>query len=307
MCGRPCIVAAVSVFGLFLGPGLAVAEGDSLNDTIGARALGSGEAQRATATGASATQLNPAGAGLIRAYVLEGSYGFRPEDDATVAGGSVCDSVTSRMAACVYYNYFSTEPDGGGRTLHDVGLTLALPLGEKLSIGATGRYVDYTEQGADALPEDNSRDGDMVFDFGGIVRLTPTLNVGVVGYNLVGHDEDNFPRGIGAGLGFQPLPQLSLGADGVWNLDAPADQSTGRYGLGGEYFVSAADGQQGYPIRLGYVYDAKNDGSYLTAGLGFMTPRVGVDAGMRYQVAGEGDEIAVIFGLRVFMPSPTAQ
>jgi hypothetical protein len=288
-------------------PGLARADGDSLGDALDPRAIGAGEALRASAVSGASTSLNPAGAGLTQAYVLSGTYGFRPKDSATVAGGSVCDSVTSgRLAACAYYTYFSTEPTGGGRTLHDVGLTLALPLADKVLLGATTRYVNYTEKGTDAMPADGSRDGAVVMDFGAIVRLTPTLDLGAVGYNMVGHDTDNFPRGIGTGIAFHPIPALQIGADGVWNLDAAKGTKTGRYGAGAEYFITGSGGQQGYPIRAGYVYDAKNGGSYLTAGLGFATPRVAIDAGLRKQVAGDqgGDELIVEFGLRVFMPSP---
>jgi hypothetical protein len=294
--------ASLWAFALLLWPGLSLAQGDSLTDSIGARALGSGEAMRALPIGGNATTLNPAGAGLVRAYVLEGQYGFRKGDGGTIAGGSVCDSTTSRVAACLYYNYLEADPSGGTRELHDIGLTLALPLAERVIVGSTIRYVDYSEAGSAANPMDNSRDGEWVTDFGAIVRLSSMVNVGLVGYNIVGNDADNFPRALGSGLSLQPTPSLTFGVDGLWNLEAPEGTSTGRYGVGGEYFFTAAGGEQGYPIRLGYIYDVKNEGSYLTAGLGFTTPRVALDAGMRAQVDGVGDELVVEFGLRLFMP-----
>lgn len=286
--------------GLLLGPGVAAADADSLTDSLGPRALGVGEALRASANGASSTTLNPAGAGLIRSYVVEGSYGFRGTDDATAAAVAVCDSVTSRVAACVYYHYFSAEPDAGERSLHETGLTLALPIADRLFIGATTKYVDYT----DVADMANVRDGDVLLDGGLILKAAPTVNLALVGYNLLGDDDGNFPRAIGTGAALQIMPQLMIAADARWSLAAAADdQATGRYGGGVEYFVTSAGGQAGYPLRLGYIYDAANEGSYLGGGLGYVTPRVALDVGARKQVGGEGDELMIQLGLRLFLPN----
>jgi hypothetical protein len=287
---------------LLVGPGIAAAQADSLNDSLGPRAIALGEALRAGASGASSISLNPAGVGLSRNYVIEANYGFRPEDDADVASISVCDS-TRRLAACLYYNYFSATPDMGERTNHDFGASVAVPVADRLLVGVTTRYVTYSESGAAAMPDDNSRDGAFVADSGLIVKLSPLVHVGLVGHNVIGYDDDNFPRAIGTGVSLYPTPAIMIGADARWNLDVPDGQDTGRYSAGLEYFLTADAGQQGYPLRLGYVYDAAAEGSYLTGGIGFVTPRAGLEVGARKQVGGEGEELMVLFGLKLFLPN----
>jgi hypothetical protein len=277
------------------------ARGDSLTDTLSVRALGQGEAVRASASGAAATTSNPAGAALSTDYIVEGTYGFRGEDDATVAGASICDPQTTKVAVCAYYAYFTSEPAGGKRTLHDFGTTTALALGDRFILGLTGRYVDYEEEGVFAEDEDSSRDS-FVFDAGTIVRITDSLNVAGVGYNLIGADGDNFPRAVGAGISFGIGPRFMISGDGVWNLQVDDDESTGRYGAGAEFIVSAAEGQQGFPLRAGYVYDAFDDTQYVTGGLGFATPKVRLEVGTRYQVAGEGEETMFQVGLKIYNP-----
>jgi hypothetical protein len=297
----------LSTVSLAVGAGLAVAvpaRGDSLTDTLSVRALGQGEAVRASASGAAATSSNPAGAALSRDYIIEGTYGFRGVDDSTVAGAAVCDPQTTKVAVCAYYSYFASEPEGGKRTLHDFGSVTALPLGERFILGLTGRYVDYEEEGSFAEPEDEdgSVDGGFRFDAGLIVRLTDYLDIAGVGYNLIGADGDQYPRAVGAGVAFTLGQNFMLSGDGVWNLQVDDDESTGRYGAGAEFIISAAEGQQGFPLRAGYVYDVNSETQYVTGGLGFATPKVRLEAGLRQQVAGEGDETMFQIGLKIYNP-----
>ena len=55
-------------------------------------------------------------------------------------------------------------------------------------------------------------------------------------------------------------------------------------------------------MRAGYVYDSGNSASYLTGGLGFITPRLAVDAAFRTQVS-NGSETMLQFSLRLFLPN----
>jgi hypothetical protein len=284
---------------LIAAAGKASAEADSLNDPIGPRQIALGEALRAAAIGSAAAHANPAGVALTRAYVIEGSFGIRPGDDARLAAGSVCDSVTSaRIAACLSYDYFSSSPEGGSRTAHEIALTTSVPLGDRVFLGVSHKYRDYEESGTEAMPEDHSTSG-YGADGGAILKLTDSLNVAVVGYNLVGNDEDQFPMGIGTGLAFFLSTTLMIAADARWNLET----DDGRWGAGLEYFLTTSGGQQGFPLRGGYVYDEVNGASYVTGGLGYITPRVAVDVGGRKQVSKEGDETLVQVGLRVFLPN----
>jgi hypothetical protein len=128
------------------------------------------------------------------------------------------------------------------------------------------------------------------WDLGATVRLTEILNVAGVGYNLFGEKSLEFPRAAAAGILVRPGTGVSLGFDALWNLDR--DGKTGRYGGGGEYFVSTQGGRVGYPLRLGGVHDV---------GAGIATMKIGFDIGARKQVA-DGDELLITASLRVFGP-----
>ncbi len=269
-------------------------------DLISPRAIAMGESLRAAASGALATILNPAGIVLTRSYVLEGDYGYRPEDHANIQSVSVCDSVTTRVGACLYYTHLSADMtlDGqGSRYRHEVGLTTGVPLGGGLSLGVTNKYVSYNEQPPTVTVSDLSHSG-FLFDAGLSYRVVPTLTLAFVGYNLFGGDQGLFTRSLGFGAAWNASPQLLFAADGRYDLE----MSHGRWGGGAEYMFSGGDGQQGFPIRLGYVYDSGLSSSYMTGGLGFITPRVALDIGARRQVS-QGDELMVQLSLRVFMPN----
>ena len=55
--------------------------------------------------------------------------------------------------------------------------------------------------------------------------------------------------------------------------------------------------------NLEAVYDEIGAAHYVTGGLGYITPRVGIDLGARKQVGGDGDELMVQLGLRMFLPN----
>lgn len=277
----------------------AIAQPLNAPDALNPRALAMGETLRAAATGALATTLNPAGLVLVKNYVLEGAYGFRPDDSAHSQAVSLCDSVTTRVAACLYYNHLSSDftLDGrGGRHRHEVGLTVAAPLADGLSVGVTNKYVSYGEDPPDAETLNQSHDG-FIFEAGLLYRLS-TVSAAFVAYNLFGGDEATLGRALGFGLAWNVTPEFLVAADGRYDLE----KSSGRYGAGAEYLFTISDGAQGIPIRLGYVFDSLNDGSSITAGLGFISQRFAVDFGGRKQVSG-GDELMMQLSVRLFFPS----
>ena len=62
----------------------------------------------------------------------------------------------------------------------------------------------------------------------------------------------------------------------------------------------------GYPIRLGGVHDVSGDSaSYVSAGIGLATLKMGFDVGGRRQVKG-GDEMMILASLRFFGPRQAA-
>lgn len=272
------------------------ADADSLSDSLGPREVALGEGLRAGATGAMATTLNPAGLPLTKELVFEGSYGYRPDDKASLVGISACDS-TNAMPGCFYYHYVTTSPEIGGmevgRRSHIGGVTLARPVNSKVNLGSGVKYFDFE---SDAMGEESV--SGFNWDVGATARLTEIVNIGVVGYNLLGTKTLEFPRAAAAGVLLRPGEGLSVGFDALWNLDR--EGKTGRYGGGGEYFVATQDGKVGYPLRVGAVHDVAT-GTYVSGGVGIATVKLGFDVAARKQVS-DGEELLVTASLRVFGP-----
>lgn len=280
--------------------GSAEVSADSLNDSLGPREIAVGESRRAEAVGSLSTRLNPAGLSLSRQLVFEGSYGFRPGDDASVVGVSACDS-TVPFPGCFYYNYFTAEPSIGGETsrrrFHEFGMSASRAISPQLVLGLGARYFDYESE----LETETDASG-MAFDLGVLFRASDVLNLAAVGHNLYAPDSEQYPRAIGTGLAMRPGGgAFALSADALWHLETAEGRGTGRYGGGIEYFFTGGDRQNGYPLRAGGIYDHGLESAYLTGGVGFATAKVGLDVGARKQVDG-GDELMVVAALRVFGP-----
>lgn len=273
------------------------ARADMLADAAGPRAIGTSDALTAASYGAVAKSLNPAGVALMKSYVIEGWYGFRPSGDGQVASAAICDS-TRRVGACLSYDFVTASPASGTeQRMHVFSLATGVPISDKIILGFTNRVADYEETVADVM-SDASRDWAFIMDAGLIVRITPQINVAAVAHNLVGSDDAQFARSYGGGFAFVPRPELTIAADMRYSMVTEAP----RWAGGVEYYLGAGGGQSLYPIRVGYSYDAANDAQYVTGGLGWVSPRLGLDIGARKQVA-EGDELTLQFGLRLFMPN----
>jgi hypothetical protein len=273
------------------------ARADGLTDLLGPREIAVGDAARGGATG-SAARSNPAGLPLSSELVFEGGFGYRGIDSTSVVGVSACDS-TNAAPGCFYYDYLSSSDAGGmqlSRKAHVVGGTLARMLTPRVIIGAGVKYFRFSSE----MPGDTSAKG-FTYDLGGTVRLTETINLGVVGYNLFGDTSTQFPRAFAVGAKTRPIPALTASFDALWNLDR--EGKNGRYGGGLEYFVSSND--KGYPIRIGGLHDVSTDATYVSGGIGLATLKLGLDIGGRRQVKG-GDEMTIVASLRFFGPRQAA-
>lgn len=271
------------------------ARADSPTDYLGPRELAVGEAMRADARGSTAITLNPAGLALTRELAFDGTYGYTDAGDGSVHAASIsgCDSTTP-VAGCLYYRYFLRPGDGTRFRVHEVGSTAARAFGQSAAAGLTVKYFDTAGPGEDA--------SGFAVDAGLVVRLAESLRIGATGHNLINEGAIQYPRALGVGITASFGPTLSLHADGMWQIEREDDSegSTGRYGGGAEYFLSSADRQTGYPLRLGVVHDVAVDATYVTGGVGIMSTGVALDLGARKEL--EGDEITVLASLRVFGP-----
>jgi len=297
------------------------------SDFVGARALGMGEAQRAVATGASGPLLNPAGMSLLRQYVIEGIYSFNVEQLGHVAHVSVVDSVTSRVAAGLFYTFIYAQPKvgfnwAGGtvesaqltRTGHAAGLSLSIPLGDKFIIGATAKYLHLDTTAplrAGTTPANLSLDSvnGITFDIGLLVRLGEKFNIAAIGYNLWDHGSRESPLSLGLAISVIPIRSLTISFDSVINftgytnykLDAMTgkvsldSRITGRLGPGIEFLAGNK-----VPIRAGVVYDSGLPATFVTLGLGYVSSSFGVDLGYRTKVQG-GIENVLALSIRLFV------
>lgn len=283
----------------------AQAEADSFTDNLGPRELALGESLRAGAVGSLSTVLNPAGLALNQQLVFEGSYGYRNADSASIASISACDSTTP-VAGCFYYHYLSAQPDVTGmdtkRRFHDAGVSMARALSPQILIGTNTHFFDYN---SNLAGEEDVRG--YAVDVGMIFKPSPAVSVAGVGYNLIGTEAAQYPRGVATGLSLRPgQGNLGMSLDALWKLDTEDGEGTGRYGGGLEYFMGSGQ-EAGYPLRAGGVYDAGADAGFVTLGVGFANAKMGFDVGGRKQVSGGGDELIIQAGLRLVGPTPRRQ
>src|SRR5262249_11675908 len=156
--------------------------------------------------------LNPAGAALTKTYVFEGFYGFRPEDKSHVEAVSLCDSVTTNVAACLSYDHLSASPDypggmTGERSSHRFALTTAVPLSESIFFGITQKYVIYNDtMMLDPVVQVEKKG--YLLDAGLTLKVMDTVNLGIAGYNLIGADDAEYARALGGGLAWNILPNF---------------------------------------------------------------------------------------------------
>lgn len=281
--------------------GSAHADGDALVDMMGPRELALGDAMRGGATGASAIALNPAGLPLNRELVFEGGYGYRGSDQTSMIGVSACDS-TSAAPGCFFYDYAAANPDLDGMSLHRHthvgGVALAYPITPRVFLGTSIKYFHF----ASTMMNEPNASG-FNWDLGATARLTEIVSVGVTGYNLWGDPSVQFPRAAGGGLMARPSTMFAMSFDARWKLDG--DKRGARYGGGAELFLRTASGQTGIPVRLGALHDNGLGTTYLAAGAGLTTMKLGVDIGARRAISGS-NELTLIASMRFFGPRMAA-
>lgn len=324
---RSLVKACIVVVAVLLAGGRAHAQYDFVNT----RALGMGEALRANSSGAAALQMNPAGMSLSRGYVIEGQYGINIEDVGHHAFVGIVDSVTSRVAAGLYYEYIHTDPKlgtywAGGllehpsvtRQGHAAGLALSMAFGDRFLLGATIKYLHMNTAlslPTGSVPPHLSLDSlnNVTFDVGGIVKIVPKLNFAIVGQNLWSHNSVETPTLLGFGLSYMPLPSLSINFDGVVNftgyrtpiyektagqdvaVEGTKFKATGRFGPGLEWLIAGK-----VPLRAGFIYDTALAASYVTVGSGYFSRQFAIDLSYRAKTSG-GIENFLMLGVRIFI------
>jgi len=277
------------------------------------RSLAMGGSLRAAATNASAIFLNPAGIGLLQSYVVTAFYDFHVRKNGHVAHSSVVDSVASKwIKAGLYYNLMIMRPDVYDRnqqkklTLkedgHEVGLTFALPLGERFSLGATVKYQFYKASIEIPDPDGDGNTDHVVdrisnigVDLGMVLKIAEGFSAGVTAMNVVPQKSIHAPITMGMGLAYGYKTYFLAAFDVVLDFSSRGKKVVPSLFGGLEVFLGGK-----YAIRAGTMYEGLTQATSVTGGFGYINPKAGVDIFVAQQVAG-GVETRVGFAVKLFV------
>lgn len=277
------------------------------------RSAAMGGALRAAGSGTTSIFVNPAALPEVRLYHFEALAQVTPETDRQVYGGTVVDSITSRLAGGFSLVGGFMDRDGLDRSFLDARLALAFPITERFMIGLTGRYFKATQSGLGPFgwsavsgglvdPGSTSTPRGRVamvntpsLDAGIVIAPTDNILIGVAGQNITYPNNGLLPTTIGGGLAYKG-GALTIEADGVADINSWL-KPTARIGVGGEYIIVGR-----VPVRLGYRYDSGGKLSTLSLGTGFISTSFSVEATVRRSLSNPG-ETGMVFSVAYFLES----
>jgi len=277
---------------LALVPSAALGQVQTAPETpVTARTMALGGGTHAIAQSTSSLYVNPAAMNQSRVYHVDSSVLWDPSQGRWAFGGAVIDS-TRKVGAGLAYHY--SLLDGDTRN-HDFRIALGAALAEGVSLGVTGRYLDYV-----GAPTANGVRGSaysgFTVDVGVSLKPWSWLTLGITGYSLSNPDTALSPLSIGGGIGVIPIDTLHIVADTVWDVTSFADGPRARWSGGVELLAGRV------PLRLGYTYDdirLNNPVHLLTAGLGYIDQMFAVEAALRQELHG-GSQTTLLLNLRYF-------
>jgi hypothetical protein len=261
----------------------------------GTRALGTGGAMRAAATGDAGPMLNPSGIMLIRSYIMEGAYQYGSRDSTHDAHVSLVDSTSAfNLGAGLFYTFHSASPASVSQTGHLGGVSLSFPLGDVVFLGGTAKYLHFSSE---TNGNTDVKKG-FTFDAGLTIRLAQFLSLAAVGYNLTNPQTSFAPQGVGGGVSLSLLPGLLLLVDSVLER-VPKDptRSSAYYVMGGAEYLAKS-----MALRLGGGGDSLNHGGYLSGGLSSVSPTGALDVSLRQDISGNRKGTFVGVSGRLFIP-----
>lgn len=312
---RPRLRARSAVFGLALAGSLAATSSASANPSTTSPEQGFdlGEVQhpRSVAMGGARTALgsstnalwgNPANLPLTRVYHFEGLATWGPEARRQSYGGAVVDSATNRIAGGFGGTWSVTDPDVVRRQWTDLRLTLAYPLVDRFSVGATGRYLRVNQSVSagplgDSLVSGGTR-GAAVFntatvDLGVTAVPLDGLRIGLVGKNLSNPGTGVAPTLMLGGVGYQN-GIVSVEAEGMADFTTHG-RTSGRFMFGAEVFLA-----NHVPLRAGYRFDEGTRVHTVSGGVGYVDRAWSVELGIRRDVSASYPSTLACLALRYF-------
>jgi hypothetical protein len=267
------------------------------------RAVGMGGALNALGVSTASIFLNPANMALAKVYHLEALASYSPEAKRQTYGLAIVDSVlnSSHIAGGLGGTWSEYDPGGIHRRWTDVRGALALPLGDHLALGGTGRWLRADQSlGTGPFGTSLASDGNngplintITFDAGATVSLGDSFRMAVVGHNLTNPGTALAPITGAVGIGYT-TPTFSIEGDG--SLDFTTWGSARARLMGGaEYF--AADH---YAVRAGWRYDWGTKINSPSLGFGYIDPRWSIELGLRHDLISDHAETLGTLSLRYF-------
>jgi hypothetical protein len=275
-----------------------------LGEIPSARAVGMGGALNALGVSTASIYLNPANMPLARVYHLEALGAVSPEAQRQTYGLAIVDSVlnSSRISGGVGGTWSEMDPSAMHRVWTDVRAALAMPLGDNLSLGATGRWLQVDQAVASgplghSLASDGTTNSSIfngfTFDVGATASLGDSLRVGVVGHNLTNPATSLAPTTGALGIGYA-TQVFAVEADGL--LDFTTYHSVqGRVMVGGEVFLA-----DHYAVRAGWRYDTGTRLNTPSLGIGYVDPRWSIELGASHDATGSHASTLAVLSLRYF-------
>jgi hypothetical protein len=270
------------------------------------RGVGLGSGVRAAAASTQAQAENPANLVVGGVYHIETFFAYDPTFKRYGTGVAVVDSMTSRLAAGMSFRALYGSNDAGKNEGWEAKLGLAIPVGELLSIGISGRYANFKIADTHARPETplvegqppDQRFGLKAFTMDAAISLRPVpgFAISALAYNMVDTDSPLAPLMLGGSAAFSSAG-LTVGGDLLFDLNKQGLFSAPPVLVGGgiEYLASGVA-----PLRVGYAYDQGRGQNFVTGGIGFIDPRFGVQLSLRQTVNGPG-ETSLFLGLQYFV------
>jgi hypothetical protein len=266
------------------------------------RALGMEGNLRGSATGDAALSLNPSGMSLARAYVLEGAYLHDRVGDGKGHNLhlSIVDSTSGfNVAGGLYYTYLTDSPEGTpGRSAHEGGVALSFPIGDRIFLGATARYLRLRNE--DPVPAGTRRlISGFGFDVGITVKPIPLLGIGLVATNVAdARLGERVPRTLAGGVSVGITGELLLVFDAVYDITRSTDK-VWNLGGGAEYLFAKT-----FALRAGFGHRGDTRASVVAGGLSLISEVAALDVGVQQDLAGARKELLVGVSGRIFVPSP---
>jgi hypothetical protein len=267
------------------------------------RPVAMGDALNALGVSTSALYLNPANMPYARLYHLEALAAYGPESTRQTYGLAIVDSLLNagHISGGVGATWSEFDPQGIQREWIDGRAALALPLGEHLSFGLTGRWLRVGQgRGVGPFGPDPVSDGGsgplttiITFDAGATVSIIEGLRIGVVGHNLTNPGTALAPTTLAGGIGYT-TSLFSIETDGLVDFTTWGTPK-GRLMAGGEVFLADR-----YAVRAGWRYDAGMNVNAGSLGFGYIDPRWSVEASYRHDIGSDHTSSLMVLSFRYF-------